>query len=119
MDDYQSEYNQDNQDYQNNTHREHNQSYDQNNVREQPRKIQGGILNKDDFDHDERVVGGTSNFLDLHDKEMQKEGGGGGVIDEVQKKLDVEKPKPRKQFLKKGKRENEIKQKEEENRNKK
>jgi len=52
-------------------------------VREQPRKIQGGILNKDDFDHDERVVGGTSNFLDLLDKELQKEGGGGGVIDEV------------------------------------
>jgi len=40
-------------------------------------------LNKDDFDHDERVVGGNSNFLDLLDKELQKEGSGSGAIEEV------------------------------------
>lgn len=84
----------------------------------QNRQIVGGILNKDDFNHDEKVVGGNSNFLDLLNKELEKQGG--NPVDAVQEQpRQVDKPKPIKQFLKKGKRENELKNKEEENKAKK
>lgn len=86
----------------------------------QNRQIVGGILNKDDFNHDEKVVGGNSNFLDLLNKELEKQGGNPvEAVQQQQQPIQVEKPKPIKQFLKKGKRENELKSKEEENRAKK
>lgn len=64
------------------------------------------------------MVGGNSNFLDLLNKELEKQGG--NPVEAVQEEpRQVERPKPIKQFLKKGKRENELKSKEEENRAKK
>jgi len=86
----------------------------------QNRQIVGGILNKDAANHDEQRVGtGANNFMDLLNRELEKQGGQPGLqteqIEEEQQPI-VNKKKPIKQFLKKGKRENELKNKEDETR---
>lgn len=73
-------------------------------------------------EHEEKVVGGNANFLELLEKEMAKEKGGGIVeIESKPKKKNGEeegkpKPKPKKTFLKKGKQLEDIEKKGLENR---
>ena len=85
----------------------------------QNRQIVGGILNKDAANHDEQRVGtGANNFLDLLNRELEKQGGQPGLQTEQieEEQPMVNKQKPIKQFLKKGKRDNELKNKEDETR---
>lgn len=72
--------------------------------------------NQDSVKHEEKVVGGNSNFMELLEKEMQKQGINNKVVEQ---EVEVPKTKPKKEFLKKGKKVQQIQQKELENKNKK
>jgi len=67
---------------------------------------------KTEMNHEEKVVGGNSSFLELLNKELEKQGV--TKVDEKEispskkEKVEIIKSKPKKEFLKKGKKQDEL-----------